>query len=80
MIPCPDDVIVPAADPETPARLAIIIIALALVITDVVLELTGHPTISTYIQHKSKKFPWLKWVGFAGLAFLAWHLFVGFPW
>lgn len=75
---CPDDVL--PTNPETPAHWAILGLALAIVAIDLILLLSGRNTLSQYVQHQSQKFKWLKWIGFTGLAVLAWHLFVGFPW
>lgn len=75
--PLPQDV---GFDPSAAATWAIISIFIFVLIFDIWALSTGHHTISQRVQHLSRDFKWLKWIGITGLIFLGWHLFWGFPW
>lgn len=68
------------SDPGAPAVWMLWALLVGIVVFDIWAILTRHHTISQRIQHLSKAYWWLKWLGFLGLAFLGWHIFLGFPW
>lgn len=54
-------------------------IVLTILIGEVVLIATGRPTISQWVQRKTKGRPWWKAFGVVSIGLLLWHLFEGGP-
>ena len=40
---------------------------------------TGRPTISQWVQRRTRGRPWWKWFGLSAIGLLLWHLFEGGP-
>ena len=52
------------------------LVALATIAFEVWAKLTGHETISAWVWATEEKFPVLRWIALAAIAFLAYHLFL----
>lgn len=56
---------------------------LAIIIGIAIFELwalkTKRPTISQWVQRKTRGRPWWKWFGIVSIGLLLWHLFEGGP-
>jgi len=77
-----DQVIAPAplGRDGVPAVIAILVLLGLVIVFDVWALHTQHRTISQLLQRFSRAWWWFKWLGITALAFLAWHVFQGFPW
>lgn len=69
-----------APDPGLPAAWMILALVLAIAAFEIWALAKHKNTISHLFQRLANSHRWFRWLAFAGLAILTWHLLWGFPW